>query len=359
MDDLQPARRRPLRTVAALSVAILALLAPAAARAQQRAQQPATSFKWDHLNVYIGSSAFGGAGGYDTYGRTLARYIGKYLPGNPTAVPINKPGAGGLTLTNYMFNVARQDGTEIAVVGRGNAMDRMLMGDKSNARFDPEKFNWLGSMSKELAIFAVMQSPPMTLKDLQAGKPIAVGTTGSGGDPYMFGLTLQKLLGFNIHMINGYDGMNEVELAMERNEVQGVTGVSWASIKVDKIDEFKSGKISALLQFALDRSPELPDVPMVQDLVKNDQDKQIVDLVFARQTMGRPFLAPPNIPADRVAVLRYAFEAAMRDPDLVAEAKRIQLEINWIGGTEVQALVDHIVHTPSDVVKRAQALFAE
>jgi tripartite-type tricarboxylate transporter receptor subunit TctC len=333
-------------------VAAFALVAASAA--QERS--PPT---WSRLIVNIGFSAFGGVGGYDTYGRLLARHIGKYLPGNPTVTVANKPGAGGLTVMNYMYNVAPHDGSEIAMVGRGNAMDPMLVGRQSTARFEPTKFAWIGSMNKEVSVLAAMQPVPLSLKDILDGKPIAVGVPGAGSDPYSFALLMNKLLGTKLNIIAGYPGMNEVELAMENGELTAVSGVSWDSLRVDKAEWLRTGKAKILLQYTLEGSPDLDGIPLLSDLVKDERDRKVIELVMTRQIMGRPLLAPPGLAPERVEMLRKAYASAMTDPDLLEEARKIQLELRSVPGEQIQSLMEKTSKAAPEVVRRAQDIFAE
>lgn len=318
-----------------------------------------TAPTWSKLVVNVGFSAFGGVGGYDTYARLLARHMGKYVPGKPTVIVANKPGAGGLTVMNYMFNAAPKDGTEIAMVGRGNAMEPMLFGQQSTSKFDPSKFAWIGSMNKEISVFAVMQRTPIELKDVLSGGPLAVGVPGAGSDPYVFGLLMNRMLGTNLKIIAGYPGMNEVQLAMDNGELNGVTGVSWDSFRVDKAEWLKSGRAKVLLQFAGERSPDLPSVPTLSELVKDQRDRMVIDLVMARQTMGRPLLAPPGVPSERVSALREAYAQAMADKELIAESEKMGMALRSIDGVTIQKIIDGMTQAPKEVVDRAKSVLSE
>ncbi|MDP2355690.1 MAG: tripartite tricarboxylate transporter substrate-binding protein [Beijerinckiaceae bacterium] len=314
---------------------------------------------WSKLVVNVGFSAFGGVGGYDTYARLLARHIGKYVPGKPTVIVANKPGAGGLTVMNYMFNAAPKDGSEIAMVGRGNAMQPMLFGPQSNSKFEADRFAWIGSMNKEISVFAVMQHASLDLQAVQKGAPAAVGVPGAGSDPYVFGLLMNRMLGTNLKIIAGYPGMNEVQLAMDNGELAGVTGVSWDSFRVDKADWIKSGRANVILQFAGERSPDLPHVPTLSELVKDERDRVVIDLVMARQTMGRPLLAPPDVSADRVTALRDAYSSAMKDKELIQEADKMGMAIRSIDGASIQKIIDAMMQASPEIVERARAVLAE
>ena len=314
---------------------------------------------WSKLVVNVGFSAFGGVGGYDTYARLLARHIGKYLPGTPTVIVANKPGAGGLTVMNYMYNAAPRDGSEIAMVGRGNAMEPMLFGQQSRSKFDASKFAWIGSMNKEISVFAVMQRQPIELKDVLSGAPLAVGVPGAGSDPYVFGLLMNRLLGANLKIIAGYPGMNEVQLAMDNGELAGVTGVSWDSFRVDKAPWLKAGRAKVILQFAAERSADLAEVPTLSELVKEVRDRRVIDLVMTRQTMGRPLLAPPSVSQDRVNALRASYSSAMKDPNLIAEAEKMGMALRSVDGPTIQKIIDDMAKAPVDVLERARTVLTQ
>jgi tripartite-type tricarboxylate transporter receptor subunit TctC len=315
------------------------------------------SFAGKRITIFIGFSP--GGIGYDTYGRLMARYIGKYLPGNPAVVPENRPGAGSMSLANYLYNVAPKDGTEIALLSRGVAMDRLINGDQSSAKFDATKFYWLGSMNNEVSGFFISDTAPVkTLQDILDGRPLVVGTTGAGGDPQLYSIVMNSIFGTKLRMISSSPGMNEILLAMERSEVDGVAAYSWAAARTASAQELKDGKLKVVLQLALQKHPDLPDVPLVTDLVKNPQDKDVLQLIFSRQSMGRPFAAPPGLDPAVAEALRQAFAKAMHDPDLIAEAEKIGLEVNFVSGEDVQALVGHVYAFSPDVIALAQKIGA-
>src|SRR5215470_3523409 len=265
-----------------------ALLLPGAASAQP------VSFAGKQIKILIGFSPTGF--GYDTYGRLLARYLGKYLPGNPMIVPQNRPGAGSLNLANYLYNAAPKDGTEIAVVGRGVAMEPLLGGSTSQAKFDSTKFAWLGSMNNEVSGFFIRQPGPVTtLQQILAGTPLQVGSTGIGGDQHAFTHALNALLGTKLKPIAGYPGTQEIMLAIERGELDGIVGYSWSVAKQGNRDDIESGRLKIIMQLGLDKHKELPNIPLVTDLVKDAKDRQVLDMIFSRNSMGRPLMAPPGL----------------------------------------------------------------
>jgi tripartite-type tricarboxylate transporter receptor subunit TctC len=308
------------------------------------------------MTIYIGFSAIGGIG-YDTYGRVMARHMGKHIPGNPSISPANKPGAGSMTLANYLYNAAPKDGTEIALLARGVAMDKLINGDAATAKFDATKFNWLGSMNNEVAGFFISgTAPARDLKEILAGKELTVGSSGAGSDAQIFGAVLNAVLGTNLKIIAGYPGMSEVLLAIERGELDGVPGYSWGSARTGSAQNLKDGSLKLVMQLALTKHPDLPNVPLVTDLVESEGDKQVLELVFARQSMGRPFAAPPGLAPQMAATLRKAFTDAMHDPQLVAECEKIGMEISYVSGAEIQALVEKLHTFPKEVTSRAQKI---
>ena len=343
----------PIAFLVALPLAFAALLLPASASAQD-----APNFAGKQVRIVIGYSPT--SFGYDTYGRLLARYLGKYLPGHPSVVPQNKPGAGSLNLANYLYNVAPKDGTEIGVVGRGVAMEPLLGGDASKSLFDATRFNWLGSMNNEVSGFYIRQpGPPATLAEIIARKSnLQIGATGAGGDQQVFTAALDALLGTQLKTIGGYPGTNEIMLAIERGELDGIVGYSWGVAKAGNRDALASGRLKIILQLSLQKHRDLPDVPLVADLVTKAEDRQVLELIFARQSMGRPLVAPPGLDARVTAALREGFAAAMQDPELLAEAERMGLEINTVPGEEVQALVEKLYRAPPGVIARAREIAA-
>lgn len=308
-------------------------------------------YKGKILNFYVGYSV---GGGYDVYGRVVAQFLGRHLPGNPTVVVENMEGAGSLRLANWMAQVAPKDGTAVAIIGRGTAFDPIL--GLPGAAFKGTDFTWLGSANNEVSVCVSLKSSPVkTIQDAMKTE-LAVGATGGSDDTAQFPRVLNGTIGTKFKVVTGYPGGNDVLLAMERGEVQGRCGWSWSSAITTRPDWIKQKTVNVLVQTALDKSPDLPDVPLVTDLAKTPQDKQILTMIFARQTMGRPFIAPPKMDPQRAALLRKAFDDTMKDPDFLAEAKKIKLEINPVSGDKIEALVRQIYATPPDIAKRAAAL---
>jgi tripartite-type tricarboxylate transporter receptor subunit TctC len=317
-----------------------------------RAQSPAEFYKGKTVEFYIGYSV---GGGYDLYARTIARHIGKHIPGNPTVVPKNMEGAGSLRLANWLFRVGAKDGSVIGTIGRGTGFDPIL--GQQGAQFDGTKFTWLGSANNEVSVCVSWNATSGIAKfeDLLS-KEMTVGGTSSSADTDQFPRIMNGVLGTKMRIVSGYPGGNDVVLAMERGEVKGRCGWSWSSVVSTHRVWLDEKKMTVLAQLALQKHPDLPDVPLIIDLAKTDEQKQILKLIFARQVMGRPYLAPPSIPADRAAALRQAFMDTMTDKDFLADAEKAQLEITPVDGATIQKLVAEVYQTPPEVAKKAAEL---
>jgi tripartite-type tricarboxylate transporter receptor subunit TctC len=315
------------------------------------AETPAEFYKGKTVELYIGYSV---GGGYDLYGRVLARHIGKFIPGNPTVVPKNMEGAGSLRFANWLFRVAPKDGTVFGTFGRGTAFDPVL--GEPGAQFDGTKYTWIGSANDEVSVCVAWQSAGIASFDDLLTKEITVGATGGSSDTDQFPRIMNGVLGTRMRVVSGYPGGNDVVLAMERGEVQGRCGWSWSSVMSTHRAWVDDKKIVTLVQLSLGSHAGLANVPVIADLAKTEEQRQILRLIFARQTMGRPFLAPPGIPGDRAEALRKAFMDTMTDKDFLADAEKAQLEIAPVSGDRVQALVEEIYQTPPEVAKKAAAM---
>jgi tripartite-type tricarboxylate transporter receptor subunit TctC len=308
------------------------------------AQSPADFYKGKTVDLYIGYSA---GGGYDLYARALARHMGRFIPGNPTILAKNMPGAGSLVLANWLYNVAPKDGTALGIIGRGTAFDPLLGSTK--AQFDAGKFNWIGSMNDEVSVCVAWHTTGITTLEQVERKELTVGGSGPAADTDQFPKVLNATIGTKFKLVTGYPGGNDVDLAMERGEVMGRCGWSWSSVIATHKSWIDDKKINVLVQLSLSKHVDLPHVPLIMDFARTEEQKQIFNLVFARQPMGRPFLAPPGIPAERVAVLRKAFMDTMKSGEFLAEAEKMQLEINPVSGDAVQKIVQEVYRTPKAV----------
>jgi tripartite-type tricarboxylate transporter receptor subunit TctC len=326
-----------------IATAVLAL-APTAATAQS----PAEFYKGKNVELYIGYSV---GGAYDLYARVLARHLGRHIPGNPTIIPKNMEGAGSLRLANWLYNVGAKDGTVLATIGRGTGFDPLL-GSKG-AQFQADKFTWIGSANNEVSICVAWKGSGITKFEDTMTKELIVGGTGAAADTDQFPRILNGVLGTKFKIVSGYPGGNDITLAMERGEVKGRCGWSWSSVVATHKRWVDDKTITVLVQLSLNKHPDLPDVPLVMEFAKTEEQKQIFRLIFARQVMGRPFLAPPGLPRDRAEALRRAFDETMKDSEFLADATRTQLEITPVAGEEVEKLVTELYQTPKLVADKA------
>jgi tripartite-type tricarboxylate transporter receptor subunit TctC len=332
----------------ALSARFLAIAA-LALPLSEHAHAQADFYRGKTVDLMIGYSV---GGGYDVYARLIARHLGKHIPGNPIVTPKNMDGAGSLRLANWLYNVASKEGLVFGTIGRGTGFDPLL-GSKT-AQFDGTKFNWIGSANDEVSVCVVWNGRSKVTKfDDLLTQELAVGGTGAAADTDQFPRIINGVLGTKMKIITGYPGGNDVNLAMERGEVDGRCGWSWSSVESTRKAWITDKKITVLMQLSLKKHPDLPEVPLIVDLAKTDEQRQILKLIFARQPLGRPFLAPPGVPQDRVDTLRKAFMDTMADKDFLAEAEKAQLEITPIDGASLQKLVTEVYQTPPAIAHKA------
>jgi tripartite-type tricarboxylate transporter receptor subunit TctC len=315
------------------------------------AQTAAEFYSGKTIELDIGFSV---GGAYDAYARLLARTLGKYIPGNPAVVPKNMEGAGSMRLANYLYNAAPRDGTTIGTISRGTGYEPLL--GNTGAQFDASKFNWIGSTNNEVGVCVSWYTSGVATFADALTHTVVMGASGPSADSYQAPKISNAVLGTQFKIVTGYPGGNDIDLAIERGELQGRCGWSWTSLKALHQSWLDQHKLNLLFRVALNKARDLPDIPLVTDLAKTDDDKAILRLIFARQVMAWPYLAPPDVPGDRVEALRKAFMDAMRDRDFLAEAEKSQLEITPVSGADVQQLVRDVYATPKDVVGRAAAL---
>jgi tripartite-type tricarboxylate transporter receptor subunit TctC len=307
------------------------------------AQSVEEFYKGKTLQINVG---FGVGASYDTYARVLADHIGRYIPGNPRTLVMNMEGAGSLRLANWLYNAAPKDGTVIGMTSRA-APFAALIGTQGGTNFDPTQFTWIGSANNEVSTCVAWHTAPVKTFDQLRETELIIGGDGPSADGEQFARVMNALFGTRIKIVSGYPGGNAINLAVERGEVQGRCGWSWSGIVAERKQWIDEHKVNVLVQFGLNRHPDLPQVPLVLDFAKTDEQKQILQLVLARQPLGRPFLAPPGIPADRADALRQAFMATMADPQFIAAAQKSKLEINPLSGADVAALVNGVFTTVS------------
>ena len=303
------------------------------------------------VRVLIGYTS---GGGYDVYARTLARHMGRHIPGRPTLVAQNMPGAGSLKVVNYLYAVAPRDGTVIATFGRGIVIDPLLAHNDA-AQFDANRFNWIGSISNEASVCAFMASSGVrNWQDMRTKKTV-IGSTGTGADSDIYPLMLRNLFHLPFKIVAGFPGASEVNLALERHELDGRCGWSWVSLVSRSRALYESKQLNLTLQIALQKHRDLPDLPLVTEFTDDPQTLAALRLLISRQSMARPYAAPPEVPKDRVQALRQAFDETMQDSEFLAEMKRQELEVEPVTGRAVQELITEIYAAPPEAVKLAAA----
>ena len=312
------------------------------------AQAPTLAGK--NVNIIIGS---GSGGGIDQWGRTVARHIGKHLPGNPTVVPQNMNAAGGIVAANHIYTIAPKDGTVLGLIPAGVSIAPLT--SVAGARFDPLKLTWIGTptMFTDVCI-AMARAQVKTFQDLLANELI-VGTTGVGGGPYIYPKALNGLLGTKFKLVSGFPAATNVLLALERNEVDGVCQ-NVETIVGSRPDWIADKKVNVLFQGGVRPDPKLKGVPYIVDLARTPEEKQAIEFLYAGNGFGRPFIAPPDVPAERVKMLRDAFMATMKDPQFLADAERQKLGVQPEDGEYLAALIRRIYATPRPIVERVTEL---
>jgi len=345
--DLRNLTRMQIAAVAAIGLVL-------AAAVSARAQSVEEFYKGKTINVVIG---YGVGGGYDLYGRLLARHLGKYIPGRPSLVPQNMTGAGSLRAAQYIYSVAPKDGTAIGTFGRTIATTPLLT--PASAQFDGTKFTWLGSITNEVTTCATWHTSPVkTWKDLLE-KEVTLGGEGPGADPDVYALLYKNVFGAKIKLVTGYHGTNDTMLAVERGEVDGLCGLSWSTLKSRHLQWMTEKKLNILIQAALVKQPELADVPLVTEVTKTREQLAIVKLFLTSQEMARPFAAPPDIPADRKAALIAAFDRTMKDPEFLAESQKLNMDVNPLDAKTMDELIAELYATPKGVLEKAAQAIAK
>ena len=333
----------PIRISAAAAV-FAAMTAPAAAQAPSLAGK--------NVQMIIG---FASGSANDVWGRVVARHIGNHLPGRPTVVPQNMPGAGSFVAASYIYNIAPKDGTAIGLIS-GPAVLGPLTG-APGARFDPTRITWLGALTTDTSLCVAYNAPHVkvkTLKDIYE-KELNVGSVGTGNQAYSYPKALNALLGMKFKVILGFASNSAIFLAMERGELDGICQ-SLAGISENRPDWISGKKLVILFQGGTAPNPELKDVPFVNDFARTPEDRQAIEFLYAGGGLGRPFIAPPGMPVDRARMLQDAFMATMKDPDFLADAKTQKLDVVPKDGEHLAALVQKIYATPKSIVDRVGEL---
>ena len=332
----------------AVAAALIATLPPSGAAAQTAEQ----AFRGKSIRMLIGSSA---GGGYDLFARTIATHWTRHIPGNPSIVPQNVPGALSLQVANNVFSIASRDGLTIGAVNPQIASRAIL--DGAAARYDARQFTWIGSALREYQVLVARSDAAVKTFDDAFKAELIVG--GSGGATDTFPIITNAVLGTRFKVITGYPGTREVNLAMDRNEVQGNGAITWASIKSTMTAMLKEKRINLVVQFGLKPHPDLPHVPYALKYATAAEQRDALMLLFATQEFGRPYIAPPGLPAPIAAALRDSFAATMKDPAFLEEAKKRSLDIDPTPADEIHALVDALYKTPAPTVQRVREIFAK
>jgi tripartite-type tricarboxylate transporter receptor subunit TctC len=303
-------------------------------------------YRGKNVTMVIGYSV---GGGYDLYGRLVARHLGKHILGQPTIVPQNREGAGSMRAALYIYGAAPKDGTVIGTFSRSMAVAPLLQ----EAQFDASKFSWLGSVSTDVNVCMTWHTSAVKTWDDMLTKPAKIGGLGAGADPDIFALMFKNVFGAKFQLVSGYPGTNDVALAMERGEVDGMCGLSWSTVKTRHGDWLAGKKVNIPVQAGLHKENDIANVPLVMDLVKTPEQTQIVRLILASQEMARPFVAPPGIPDDRRRALIEAFDTTMKDPDFLADAEKMKADVNPVSAAAIDALLAEVYKTPKDVIAKA------
>jgi tripartite-type tricarboxylate transporter receptor subunit TctC len=302
-------------------------------------------YKGLNVPLIIGYSA---GGGYDVYGRMLARYFGRHVPGTPNIVPQQMEGAGSLRSANYIFSAAPKNGSVIGTFSRSMGISPLL--DKAN--FDSRKFTWLGSVTDDNTVCLTWNTSPIKTWADFISKPSKLGGEGPGADPDIWAQTYRNVLGAKDQLVSGYPGTNDIVLAMQRGEVDGLCGISWSTIIAAHPDWMPNHLVNILVQAPISKADEIPNVPYAADLATDPEQHQILKVLMASQGMARPFVAPPDIPEDRKAALIAAFDATMTDPEFRAEAQKRALDVRPVTGAAIDKILAEVYTTPKEVLAK-------
>jgi tripartite-type tricarboxylate transporter receptor subunit TctC len=324
---------------------ILAALALSSIAAPAHAGDVADFYRGKRISLVVG---YGSGGGYDIYARLLGRFIGAHIPGNPTILPQNMPGAGSRSAANWLYTIAPKDGTVIACLGQATPTDQAL--GQPGVRFEAQKFNWIGNLSVVNNILFVSASSGVATIEQAKSKPLAIGASGASSPSVLYPQVSNNLLGTKFKIISGYPGGGEINIAVERHEVDGRGSDSWASIKSTHPDWLRDHAINILFQIGPRRERDLPDTPLWTELAGNAEQRQVLEVLSGDVSVGRPILTTPDVPADRVDALRKAFDDTMHDPQFIEAAKQANMDINPMGGAELQQIVGKIVAPPANIL---------
>ena len=336
MTGILTKRRLAAALISAAAIAVMA--GPAAALSAE------DFYKSKTVTVYIG---YGAGGGYDLYSRLLARHLGKHLAGKPNVIPKNEPGAGSFKLANELYNVLPKDGTALGMIGESLVISQVL-GDPA-AKFVARDFNWIGRMADSDPVMVTLPGSPATIKEALT-KEVMVGVPGAGSATALNVTAVNGLLGTKFKIISGYEGSAQIRLALERGEVEGSASTLW---RIER-DWIRERKLNIVYQASIEPAPDLPGVPTLIQLARDEDERKLLNFYSSYTTVGRSIVTPPKVPADRVKALRAAFDATVKDPDLLAEAKKAKMELKVLSGEQLTALINEVTSLEGALLERAK-----
>ncbi len=335
------------------TTSIIAAAALFAGVVAAHAQTPEEFYRGRQLTMIVYSPA---GSAYDIYARVLTRHMGKHIPGNPTFVHQYVVGAGGLKAIETLYRIAPKDGSVMGTVGRGLPFEPFL--GRNELKYDPLKLTWIGSMNREATLAMSWHTVKVkTFEDLKTTELLVPGT-GAGADSEIIPHAFNNLAGTKFKIISGYRNTTDAALAMERGEIEGLAYWSWSALKSVQPTWVRDKKVNLLFHTGAKPVPELPDVRMIRRLVDNPIDRQALEFLLAREILGRPFLAPPDLPPERAAVLRSAFAATLRDPEFLKDVEKAKLDVDLVTGAEVDTVLKTAASAPIDVVNRLKDALA-
>ena len=333
-----------------LLFAALLFAAPFAAQAQSAAE----FFKSRKMTLITSASP---GGGYDQYARLLARHLPKYIPGAPTMIVQNMPGAEGIKAANYLYSSAPRDGSVIGGLQRNTGLVKFYYPDNAGVQFDARKFIWLGSTQQEIGFFLLRNATGVKGLDGLRQKEVTISSTARTSPSSIYGRILNELAGTKIRVIEGYEGSQAALMAVERGEVDGhISGGTSAAFRARYRPWEKAGEVSVIMQLGMERDKDYPDVPTALEIAPDPTARSIFEIAFVEQVMGRPFVLPPDVPKDRADVLRHAFDEAMKDPELLEDAAKMSAEIDPVSGARINELLDKVYSAPADLTRRVRDL---
>lgn len=338
---------RSSRSLCALAIG-LSLSVPA------WAQSDSAQFKNKEIRLLVGYAT---GGGYDTYARIVSQHLGKHIAGNPTVIVQNMPGADGVTVANHVYARAPKDGTVIALTNRNIAVAPLLgLIEPQNVQYKAAEFYWLANLNNEVSVIVVRSDANVKSLEELKQRPVIVGATGLTSNNAIYPYVTNNLLQTKLKVVTGYPGTSHLVLAVERGEIQGIGGWAWSSILVQKPDWIRDKFVVPLLQLSLEKHPDLPNVPLIMDFAKTEDDKQALSLIFAPEAMGRPFFGPPGLQAEAGRILRAAFSAVAKNPDFTAAADKAKLDVSFLDGESLENIVKRLTAASPQAIDLAKKL---